>query len=96
MTHLNQRKLSCKDLTQITYDIQLVKIRSTKLIEYLIIYFMEEGFNSASLQECKPGRSVRFFHSIGLMHGKIDNKEFLNIVNEYIKLDLLVFDAVEV
>ena len=30
------------------------------------------------------------------MHGKIDNREFLNIVNEYINNELLTFDAVEV
>ena len=47
---MNERSLSCTELCNIAYDLNVVKIRSEKMFEFIVVYFEKMKFSISDLQ----------------------------------------------
>ena len=65
---MNERSLSCTELCNIAYDLNVVKIRSEKMYAYIVLYFEKMQFTAADLK-MNIQLTVRFLKSIAINYG---------------------------
>jgi glutathionylspermidine synthase len=50
VTQMNEKQLSCTELCNIAYDLNVVKVRSEKMFEFIVVYFEKMQFSATDLK----------------------------------------------
>ena len=81
---MNTRKLTLSDVARVTHELQLLKLKSTKLFDFIVAYFCAQNYTARDMQSLNRGVAVRFLYSLAASHGKLDNPDFIKVANAFI------------
>ncbi|CAI2370533.1 unnamed protein product [Moneuplotes crassus] len=89
--------LNLHDLMSACISIKSVSVKSPELYEMLVGYFSYKEYTVEDLLKYKnTARIIKFFNSIGTMHGSCNNEYFLTVMRDYISHSINDFDRFQV
>lgn len=95
INEMNHKSLNCADLSNVAYDLHIVKLRSPKVFEFIVVYFEKKGFTALDLRDAGIQVAVRFLKSIAVNHGQLNNKWLLEQTQFFIGENMALFDKIQ-
>lgn len=77
---LNKQEFDLKDLSMLVEDMFAIKMKSPKLFEYFVAYFIQQKYTVRDLALLPHTHAINLIHGIAYCHGELNNQEFFNIV----------------
>mmetsp|Transcript_19988 Transcript_19988/g.14700 ORF Transcript_19988/g.14700 Transcript_19988/m.14700 type:complete len:270 (+) Transcript_19988:519-1328(+) len=80
--------LSCRDLSYIVYALFVVKLQAPKMIDIIVKYFNDMGFNEKDLVTEGDRISINFIHQISYLNGGLADRKFFGVVSAFARARL--------
>eukprot|EP00347_Sterkiella_histriomuscorum_P005797 403355233 len=93
--YFKQSQFDVKDLTNLSYNLYIIKIQSPKLFQIIIDYFLKQGFDEKTLSTLQQVDAINFIHSMFYCHQGLDNEDFFKVVRLYIISNLDQFNKLK-
>ena len=84
LKHFNQGGLTLRELTNLTYDLKIINLKSPKLYEIIVDYFVKHSYDENQLMDLGQRNAVNFIHSLFYCHPTLSNEEFFQVTRRLI------------
>lgn len=92
VSHMNEGTLSIREVANLVYDLKIINLKSSKLYDIIIDYFMKQGFNEKDLMSLGERMSVNFLHSVFYCHPNLKNEGFFGLTRRFIVMQMNSFN----
>ena len=80
----NDGTMSLREMSNLTYDLYIIKLQVPKFFEIIVDYFLKREFNERDLIYLGARVAVNFLHSLNYCHGSLKNEAFFQIMRRFI------------
>lgn len=83
MKNFNEGTVTLRELSNLSYDLKIINMKSPKIFEIIVDYFMKNGFKESQLLDLGTRSAVNFFHSIYFSHPKLVKEDFFQYTRRF-------------
>jgi hypothetical protein len=69
-------------------NLYVIHVKSPKLYETIVNYFLKQGFNEKDFKEVGNRSSVNFINALAYCYGELNNEVFFDIIKKYVRAEL--------
>ena len=88
LKNFNDGSITLRELANLAYDFKIINLKSPKMYEIIVDYFIKHGFTDVALINLGLRTSVNFIHAIFFCHPILSNDAFFLVTRKFIMMNL--------
>ena len=92
VAHMNEGTLTVREVANLVYDLKIINLKSPKLYDIIIDYFLKQGFNEKDLFGLGERMSVNFIHSLFYCHPTLQSEGFFALTRRFVTMHINTFN----
>jgi hypothetical protein len=88
LKNFNDGSITLRELANLAYDFKIINLKSPKMYEIIVDYFIKHGFTDVALINLGLRNSVNFIHAIFFCHPTLSNDAFFTVTRKFIMMNL--------
>ena len=79
LKNFNEGSITLRELANLAYDFKIINLKSPKIYEIIVDYFIKHSFTDVALINLGQRTSVNFIHAIFFCHPTLSNEAFFTV-----------------
>lgn len=88
LKNFNEGSITLRELANLAYDFKIINLKSPKIYEIIVDYFIKHSFTDVALINLGQRTSVNFIHAIFFCHPTLSNEAFFTVTRRFIMSNL--------